>query len=199
MKIEALKELYGELLAETEREYNITADGMVFGDGNPEACVLLVGEAPGAEEIRQKKPFVGKAGENLTEFLKELGLAREDIYITNVVKFRTYTESPSGRRKNRTPTPKEQLHQSDFLHREIALIRPKIVVTLGNVALRAVCRDKKALVGSLHGSEIQVTACDYTCRLFSLYHPASIIYNRSLKDIYLADLKALKCLVDGLA
>lgn len=199
MKREALQKLYDEMLIKTMADFPVKKEDMVFGQGCPDAKIMLVGEAPGAEEIRLKKPFVGKAGENLNVFLKAVGLEREQIYITNVVKFRPFVESANCRRRNRTPSVREQMHQAVFLLREIELIKPEIVVTLGNIALRAVSCDKKAVVGALHGRNMQMTHGAHAFCLFSLYHPASIIYNQSLKEVYAADLKALGALAGAMA
>ena len=153
---------------------------------------MLVGEAPGAEETRQKKPFVGRAGENLNLFLQALQMQREQIFITNVVKFRPFLEGKNGRRRNRPPMRQEEKQQSLLLLEEIGLIRPRIVVTLGNVALRCLCREKSAVIGALHGKALQqkIQSLDYF--LFPLYHPASIIYSSALKPVYEQDLLALK-------
>jgi uracil-DNA glycosylase len=192
LKQKELSLLYEELGAASLGAFFKTRDDMVYGEGNFDALVMLVGEAPGAEETRQKKPFVGKAGENLNEFLQVLELCRAEIFITNVVKFRPFVEGKNGRRRNRPPTTREQNHQTDFLKREIKLICPKLVVTLGNTALRAVYGDKKTVVGEVHGRAIRPES---GFLLFPLYHPASIIYNPALKEVYHADLLALKQLL----
>lgn len=192
MKKEAVRTLYNIMLEETCKTFNKTEADLVFGEGDLNADILLVGEAPGAEETRLKKPFVGKAGENLNEFLAAVNLLREEIYITNVVKFRPYVESETGRRRNRPPAQDEQIHQAAYLKKEIALIMPKIVVTLGNIALRNISGQKNATVGELHGKAVETGCEGHSFLLFSLYHPASIIYNRALKTVYLDDLQALK-------
>ncbi len=168
---------------------------LVFGDGDAKASLLLIGEAPGRDEVEQKKPFVGKAGKNLNEFLDVLGLRREQIYITNVCKFRPFKVSAKGTVSNRPPTKQEVLQAQDFLHREIGEIAPRMIVTLGNTPLRAVRNDPAATIGAWHGrpEKVMVNARQY--HLFALYHPASIIYNPSLKEVYRGDLCALaKCL-----
>ncbi|MCD8089236.1 MAG: uracil-DNA glycosylase [Clostridiales bacterium] len=159
------------------------------GEGNPNPGIVLIGEAPGGEEEKQGKPFVGKAGRNLSEFLEILGLKRQDIYITNVVKLRPTKINPkTGRASNRPPNKAEVEFFTPYLHRELEILSPEYVVTLGNFALKAVTGDKKAVIGDVHGREISRGA--YT--LFPLYHPASIIYNRSLKETYIRDVEKLK-------
>lgn len=168
---------------------------VVFGEGKEHAQILLIGEAPGENEEKQGKPFVGAAGKNLMEFLDILELTREDIYITNVVKIRPYKISEkTGKRINRTPNKIEFDASVPILKRQIEYIHPRIVVTLGNTALRAVYFDNKITIGDVHGRPIDMEG--YT--LFPLYHPASIIYNRALKDTYIDDVKRLKSYMNNM-
>jgi DNA polymerase len=165
---------------------------LVFGAGNVDSKIVLVGEAPGKTEVEQGKPFVGQAGKNLEEFITTLGILREDLYITNVVKFRPVKFNPdTGRESNRTPTKDEIRISTDFIEQELSAIKPRLVVSLGNVALRCILKDDKATIGVLHGTAISVKFADGSFVLFPLYHPASIIYNRALKDVYLQDLHKL--------
>ena len=120
------------------QKYGYEPEELVFGAGNPKAEVLLIGEAPGAEEVAAGEPFVGKAGRNLNEFLSATGIARETLYITNVVKFRPYRVSASGRKSNRPPSKKEIALCAGCLDEEISAIVSKVIVTLGNTALQAV-------------------------------------------------------------
>ncbi|MEA4998345.1 MAG: uracil-DNA glycosylase [Candidatus Limiplasma sp.] len=169
---------------------------LVFGDGNPDSPLLmLVGEAPGEQEAREGKPFVGKAGKNLNAFLATVGIARDALYVSNVVKFRPSRVSKAGRTVNRPPTSAEISLFVPWLHREVALIRPRAIVTLGNVALNAFIPGG-AVIGELHGQwqsvpiyhEAQSTL---VLPLFALYHPAAVIYNRALGEVYQADLEQL--------
>ena len=161
---------------------------VVFGEGNPFADIVLVGEAPGEQETLLGRPFVGKAGKNLDGFLAVLELRREDIYITNVVKFRPAREHPrTGTLSNRPPTREETDLCFSFLLKELAIIEPKVVVTLGNVALKAVCDDRKAVIGGRHGAAENVVLHGVKFAVFPLYHPASIIYNRELAQTYEED------------
>ncbi len=166
---------------------------LVFGDGNPEAEIVLVGEAPGRQELQQGKPFVGQAGKNLDEFIQVLGIKREDLYITNTVKFRPVKiNSDTGREANRAPTREEVRIFTEFIGIELEVLAPKLVVSLGNTALRCILKDDKASIGLLHGSPVDVTYLNSKFVLFPLYHPASIIYNRELKSVYMDDLYKLK-------
>jgi len=162
----------------------------VFGQGAPSARLLLIGEAPGAEETRQGRPFVGKAGRQLDELFCLFGITRENAYITNVVKYRPVVRSPRSIR-NRTPVPSEVEASLPLLQKEIELIRPDILCTLGNTPLRAVYRlagEKPEVVGNVHGTRIQLTtAGGASFELIPLYHPASGIYNRSLIEVMRED------------
>jgi len=164
---------------------------IVFGEGNEKAKIMLIGEAPGNQETLQKRPFVGQAGKNLNEFLKVLELNREDIYISNVVKYRPFKVNKTKNTiSNRPPKREEILECLPFLIEEMDFVEPEIIVTLGNVALKAVLSNQKASIGDKHGKLIELN--DRTSRLFPLYHPASIIYNRSLKFAYDEDIIRLK-------
>lgn len=166
---------------------------LVFGSGDIESKIVLVGEAPGKTEVEQGKPFVGQAGKNLEEFISILGISREDLYITNVVKFRPIRYNPdTGRESNRAPNKEEIAISTDFIEQEMSIISPELVVSLGNIALKCILKDNKATIGIMHGSPISVKFAGTEFVLFPLYHPASIIYNRALKDVYLQDLHKLR-------
>jgi DNA polymerase len=164
----------------------------VFGIGNLNANILLIGEAPGESEIKQGKPFVGKAGQNLNEFLKIVELDRKDLYITNVVKIRPTKISDHGNIINRPPNDDEILKYSKYLFQEIALVKPQLIVTLGGVAYKTVTSKRNASISRDHGKNIMVKLNDSNYMLFPLYHPASIIYKQELKDEYINDLHKLK-------
>ena len=168
------------------QKYGYEPEELVFGVGNPNAEVLLIGEAPGAEEVAAGEPFVGKAGKNLNEFLSATGIARETLYITNVVKFRPYRVSASGRKSNRPPSKKEIALCAGCLEEEISAIVPKVIVTLGNTALQAVLGGEMR-IGICHG---MVQAVEPP--VFPLYHPASIIYRPSLREEYTRDMEKLR-------
>lgn len=172
---------------------------IVFGEGAEMPALMMIGEAPGGDEERQGRPFVGKAGKNLSAFLEVVGLKREEIYISNVVKLRPTKESPkTGKAVNRPPSGEEIAFFLPYLLEEIEVISPKVVVTLGNVPLKAVTGERKAVIGEYHGKPVPL-ADGRT--LFALYHPAAVIYNRALQATYEEDLLALQAFLqkEGLA
>ena len=159
---------------------------LVHGEGEIGARVMLVGEAPGEQETLQGRPFVGKAGRNLDEFLELAGLERSALYVTNAVKFRPTKRSAAGRTVNRPPTREEVSLFLPWLRREIELVAPEVIVTLGNVPLRALT-GPKAVIGDVHGAFQDADGL----RLYPMYHPASLIYNPSLREVYAEDIRRL--------
>lgn len=165
---------------------------LVFGDGSVNSLVMLIGEAPGANEVKQKKPFVGQAGEQLKEFLSILKLKREDLYITNVVKFRpTKISKKTGNLINRAPNKREINAFKEFLFEEIDIIKPKIIVPLGNVPLKAIF-DSDLQISKEHGKMLEANIKGSIYKIYPLYHPAAVIYRRELKKVYIEDLLRLK-------
>jgi DNA polymerase len=157
----------------------------VFGEGCCTANVLLIGEAPGAEEAKLGRPFSGRAGRQLDALFASFGVARENAYITNVVKYRPVVRSERSVR-NRTPKPAEVESALPLLRREIELLRPRVVLTLGNTPLKAVfrlCGETPGTIGILHGTRIPLRMGGVSFVLIPLYHPASGIYNRSLIEV----------------
>lgn len=152
---------------------------IVFGEGNPDAKVMFIGEAPGEEEDRQGKPFVGKSGQLLNHAFKLANISRQDIYITNVVKCR-----PPN---NRNPLPNEiKLCTERFLDKQIKIIRPKIIVTLGSIALKAILNDdlKITKVRGKFFHKDNVT-------ILPIYHPAYVLRNQSVMETWLQDIKKI--------
>lgn len=154
-----------------------TATNLVPGEGNPAAAVVIVGEAPGASEDREGRPFVGAAGRMLAGMLADAGLVREDVFITNVVKGR-----PPG---NRDPRAGEVAHSWPWLEAQLAVIEPELVVPLGRHALRRFAPELK--IGEVHGQA--VTAAGR--RLFPLYHPAAALHNGGLRQTLHDDARRL--------
>lgn len=192
MKTDLLQSLNKELKEYIDDLYQQVTP-LIFSDGDVDSQIVLIGEAPGKNEILQGRPFVGQAGKNLDEFINVLEIKKADLYITNVVKLRPYKiNEQTGREANRTPTKKEVSIFSPYLIRELEIIKPKLVVTLGNIALKCITQDEKASIGLLHGSPMEVKFGNAEFSLFPLYHPASIIYKADLKDTYNADLYKLK-------
>lgn len=162
---------------------------VVFGEGKINAEIMLIGEAPGGEEDKLGRPFVGKAGKNLDEFLEIVGLDRSDLYVSNVVKLRPYKLSPKTNKPiNRPPNKEELIFFVPLLHKEIELVKPKLIVTLGNFALKNVLLNQKASIGDYHGKLLEFD----DKKVFPLYHPAAIIYDRAKENIYIEDLHKLK-------
>ena len=179
----SMEKLRGELAAFIAGIYEGEKKVLVFGEGEPGAPVMMIGEAPGEQETLLGRPFVGKAGRNLDAFLAGAGMDRRALYVTNAVKFRPTKVSAAGRTVNRPPTQEEIRLFLPWLKREIALVDPKCVITLGNVPLRALT-DRARTVGEAHGQFE-----DWEGRLlFPMYHPASVIYNPSLKAVYSRDI-----------
>jgi uracil-DNA glycosylase family 4 len=153
------------------------ATHMVPGEGDPDADVMIVGEAPGASEDKEGRPFVGRAGKLLDELLAEAGLEREQVYITNVVKAR-----PPG---NRDPRAAEVAHHMPWLEAQLALVKPRLVVPLGRHAL---AHFSAAKISDVHGTEVT----ERGRALFPLYHPAAALHNQSLRGTLFEDARALK-------
>ncbi|MGI6066652.1 MAG: uracil-DNA glycosylase [Bacillota bacterium] len=169
-----------------------TRTHVICGAGCEEAHLFLLGEAPGGDEDRSGIPFTGQAGKELDEFLKILGISRENIYISNTVKCRP--TKPSARARygvyaNRKPHSVEIKACSDWLEEEIKIIKPKVIVTLGGVPLSRII-GKQVKVGDFRGRKF--FSQRYGCYVFPLYHPAAVIYDRSKRDVYLSDLKELR-------
>lgn len=182
-ELDRMREELNRLIAELyEGEKKI----LVHGEGEIGARVMLVGEAPGEQETLQGRPFVGKAGKNLNEFLELAGLERGELYVTNAVKFRPTKRSAAGRTVNRPPTREEVSLFLPWLRREIELVAPEVIVTLGNVPLRALT-GPKAVIGDVHGALQDADGL----RLYPMYHPASLIYNPGLREVYAEDIRRL--------
>jgi uracil-DNA glycosylase family 4 len=155
-----------------------TRTTVVFGSGNADADLMFVGEAPGANEDRQGLPFVGQAGRLLSELLGEVGLERDDVFITNVLRCR-----PPG---NRDPHPAEVDNCHGWLLRTVELVQPKVICTLGNFATKLL-RGDPAGITRVHGrDEVKVMGLR-AVRLLPLFHPAAALYTRSMLDTLRAD------------
>ena len=139
---------------------------VVFGNGNADADLMFVGEAPGAQEDLQGLPFVGRAGRLLDQLLEEIGLTRADVFVANVLKCR-----PPG---NRDPQPDEIETCRPYLHRQIELIEPTVVSTLGNFATKLLTRSNRGITG-VHGRAQIHELGGRTVRLLPLYHPAAAL------------------------
>lgn len=157
----------------------IQATQLVMGDGNPDADIVLIGEAPGKNEDEQGKPFVGAAGKFLNEMLETTGMNRHDVYITNIVKYR-----PPN---NRDPLPEEKSAFWPYLLRQIQIIKPKVVITLGRHSMEYFLPGRK--ISEVHGEPKRITFGDGTLVVVPLYHPAAALYNGSMRQTLIDDFK----------
>ena len=177
-----LARLQSQIEAAVAEAYPDEEKLLVHGEGHIGARVMLIGEAPGEQETKLRRPFVGKAGKNLDEFLQLAQIDRGALYVSNTVKFRPTRVSNAGRIVNRPPTRGEIGLFLPWLRREIALVSPQVVVTLGNVPLRALT-DNRSIIGAVHGQFLDGEGFV----LYPMYHPASVIYNPSLREVYTQD------------
>ncbi len=158
----------------------------VFGAGNANADLMFVGEAPGQQEDLLGLPFVGRAGKLLDTLLEEVGLARGDVFIANVLKSR-----PPG---NRDPEPDEIEACKPYLHRQIDLIEPKVICTLGNFATKLLTRSQRGITG-VHGRPQVHELGGRTVRVFPLYHPAAALRSTKTLDELREDFSRLPTLL----
>lgn len=165
-------------------ELAATATQLVFGDGNPEAEIVFIGEAPGKNEDLQGKPFVGAAGQFLNEMLEMIGLKREDIYITNIVKYR-----PPN---NRDPLPDEKDVFLPYLEAQLEVIQPVLVVTLGRHSLSCFLPDLS--ISQCHGQPKR-----YKGRVYlPLFHPAAALYNGGMRQTLIDDFVLIPAIIKKL-
>ncbi len=160
---------------------------VVFGSGNPDADLMLVGEAPGFHEDQQGVPFVGQAGQLLDRLLADIGLARDDVYVANTLKCR-----PSG---NRDPQPEEIAACEPHLFRQIELVQPRVVATLGNFATKLLS-GRPLGITRVHGQAERVTLGTTPVVLYPLYHPAAALYTPSMLGVLEADFARIPSLLD---
>ena len=190
----ALDELNQRTEEFTRKTYPGCEERLVFGAGNPDRPrVMLIGEAPGGEEVAAGRPFVGKAGKNLDRFLTLAELDRNEIWVSNAVKFRPVLPGRNGGLRNRAPKESEIMAYRPFLLEEIRLVCPEMLVTLGNTPLLSVC-GKGVGVGEKHG---QLLDGPEGLKVFCLYHPASVIYRPDLREICENDMLALRSRLHG--
>lgn len=148
----------------------------VFGIGNPNAKIMFIGEGPGVDEDIQGEPFVGKPGKLMNQAFLGVGIKREDVYITNIVKCRTSN--------NRNPEKDEASVCMNFLRNQVLVIKPKIIVLLGNIALKNILGEEFGITKS-RGKWIEKKGILY----MPTYHPAALLRNESLKIDFWRDLK----------
>jgi DNA polymerase len=159
---------------------------VVFGSGNADADLMFVGEAPGAREDEQGLPFVGQAGRLLDQLLSEIGLARADVFVANVLKCR-----PPG---NRDPLPQEIESCQEYLYRQLELIEPKVVCTLGNFSTKLL-RGEPTGITRLHGREELRTIGPRAVRLYPIFHPAAALYTPRMLETLREDFARIPALL----
>ncbi len=185
-KVEALAEVARRVAACKRCRYEPNQNP-VPGEGNPDAEIIFVGEAPGAKENETGKPFVGAAGQFLNEMLNSIGLERLDVFIANVIKYQ-----PPG---NRDPLPDEIALQLPFLNKQIAIIKPKLICFLGRHALAALLPDEKRTISQLHGQLIELKGQAF----LPLYHPAAALYNGGMRQTLLDDFAKIPAYMDKIS
>jgi len=164
-------------------EQNICSDlaaeatNLVMGDGNVDAEIVFVGEAPGKNEDEQGLPFVGAAGKFLNEMLETANMQRQDVYITNIVKYR-----PPN---NRDPFPEEKEAFWPFLLRQLEIIQPKIIATLGRHSMEYFLPEAK--ISEIHGQPKRINLGNQTVVIVPLFHPAAALYNGSMRETLMDD------------
>lgn len=167
-----------------------TRNKPVTGEGNIDTKILFIGEAPGRQEDRQGRPFVGRAGKILDELLSSIDLKRQDIYIANILKCRP----PS----NRNPLPSEIKNCTPHLERQIQIIEPKVIVPMGNFATNFILKkygfphDK---ISKIHGKKFNLNTIDGSLKIVPVYHPAVATYNPNTKRVLKEDFKVLKDII----
>jgi len=172
--VSALSELYGQMAKCQDCELSRHRSKVVPGEGTEKADILFIGEAPGWHEDQQGRPFVGPAGHFLDELLRSIRLKREDVYIANVIKCR-----PPD---NRDPLPSEMVACRKWLDRQIGIIHPRIIVTLGRYSLAQVFPGES--IGKIHGTARKKDGVIY----FAMYHPAAALHQQSLRKTIQEDM-----------
>jgi uracil-DNA glycosylase len=168
------------------------ATQLVFGDGTPDSEIVFIGEAPGKNEDLQGKPFVGAAGKFLDEMLEMIDLKRQDVYITNIVKYR-----PPG---NRDPLPEEKKAFLPYLQSQLEVIQPKVVVTLGRHATNCFLPDLQ--ISSIHGQPKRIRLSlkekksdTLPVVILPLFHPAAALYNGSMRQTLIDDFARIPAII----
>lgn len=187
-KTDKLKKLHAKWLAECTCALRKSATQGVPGDGNANAQIVFIGEAPGAKEDKEGRPFVGAAGKFLDEMLASINMKREDIYITNIVKYR-----PPN---NRDPLSEEIAACAPWLAEEIQLINPTLIVFLGRHSMNHYFPKEK--ISQVRGTLIDTTLFGRLRHFLPLYHPAAALYNGALREVLKEDFKKIPIILKKL-
>lgn len=182
-KEQALQEV-AKRIVECEKCKFYPEQNPVPGEGNPEAEIMFIGEAPGKKENETGRPFVGAAGKFLVEMLESIGLTREDVFIANTLKY----QPPD----NRDPLPEEIAYQKPFLLKQIAIIKPKLICFLGRHAMTALLAEIGMPISKAHGQLLEVDGQHY----LPLYHPAAALYNGGMRTTLLEDFAKIPEIMD---
>jgi len=182
---DSITKVSSEVVACTKCRLCDTRRNGVPGEGLESSKIIFVGEAPGEQEDVQGRPFVGAAGKLLTELLASVGLRREDVYITNIVKCRPPANKPPRKDEAKACRP--------YLDRQISLISPRIICPMGNSAIHSLVDSEKS-VSDLHGMPVEIGQVTF----FPMYHPAAALYTFQLRKVMEEDFKQLKRLLNGL-
>lgn len=164
------------------------ATQLVMGAGNPNADIVLIGEAPGKNEDEQGLPFVGAAGKFLNEILTSAGMDRGDVFITNIVKYR-----PPN---NRDPLPDEKKAFWPYLLKQLQIIEPKVVVTLGRHSMEYFLPGQQ--ISKIHGEPKRIQFGDHKIVVVPLYHPAAALYNGSMRQTLIDDFSRMSDIIEKL-
>ena len=184
---EHLIALYSELKTHRDPALSDCSPNLVFGAGNADADLMFVGEAPGAEEDRLGLPFVGRAGKLLDQLLEEVGLVRDEVFITNVLMHR-----PPG---NRDPLPEEIEASKPFLYRKVELIQPKVVCTLGNFATKLLTRSSRGIMSVRGRAQVHELGGRWV-RVYPLCHPAAALRTPATLQALRDDFRGLPALLE---
>ena len=179
-KLDNLKKLISDVKG---CELKKNANNLVFSDGNNKSKIMIVGEGPGANEDKEAKPFVGRAGQLLDKMLQSINLSRKNVYITNVVNYRPP--------ENRKPTEKEIARYLPFLNKHIEIISPKIILLLGSTALSAVLGDN-VVISKARGKWYEKKINGRIIHILPTFHPAFLMRQPDQKKFSWIDLKMLK-------
>lgn len=185
-----LDEIYSELEKDLPKlPLGDSGEPTVPGDGNAEAEIMFIGEAPGYNESVQRKPFVGRSGQLFIKTLEAVGYPRPDVYITNIVKVRPP--------ENRDPTPEEILAYKPYLDREIAAISPKIIITLGRLSMGKFLPGVK--ITQVHGRLHKVNWNNSTLFILPMYHPAAALRGTQMQQAFVTDFQKIPKILEWIA
>lgn len=187
-KLQLLEQLKADIMNDNVcHELREQSTQLVLGDGNPDADIVFIGEAPGKKEDEQGLPFIGASGRFLDQMLGAADMVRSDVYITSIVKYR-----PPN---NRDPTTDEKAEFWPYLVRQLLIIEPQVVITLGRHAME--CFIPGVKISEQHGQAVKVTLEGHEFMIIPLYHPAAALYNGSLRQTLVDDFIRAKQLTDN--